>query len=147
MTDSQAARAVITGSYILFMINVLLEPSQRSKGSVINLKQRLFTKTRNASYAGYVILSNKAWDDTIDVFKDTGDSIVIFDAVETLVFNEEDSMKAMFGDDILDIVGRFSMKQSRNGVTKDLLAQSRRISDQLTKSMKKVVYDTLKEAA
>lgn len=145
MTDSQTARAVITGSYILFMINVLLEPSQRSKGSVINLKQRLFTKTRNASYVGYVILSNKAWDDTIDVFKDTGDSIVIFDAVETLVFNEEDAMKAMFGEDILDIVGRFSMKQSRNGVTKELLAQSRRISDQLTKSMKKVVYDFMKE--
>ena len=143
MTKSEKARAIITGSYILFLIDGLLDNSEKTKGSTIMLKQRLLSKTRKAQNMDYVVISNEAWANLIELYKDKRVSVVIFDAVEHLAFNEEEAMIKMFGQDFFDILWRFVSKQTPDKIEKEILKESREVVDVLTEQMKKLVYDKI----
>jgi hypothetical protein len=143
MTKSEKARAIITGSYILFLIDGLLDNANKTKGSTIMLKQRLLSKTRKVQNLKYIELSNEAWNLLLKKFEGSKVSLIIFDAVETLAFNEEKIMKKMYGDDIFNLLWRFITKQTPDDVDLKVLAESREITNELTKIMKKLVYDKL----
>lgn len=141
MTYTEEAKAIITGSYILYLIDSLLDKSEHSNGTTIQLKQKLLAKTKKANVKKLIDMSNVAWFDTIEEFKDRKMHLVIFDAVESLAFSESKVMEMMFGKDILDVVSRFAMKQSRDGVDNDILLESREITQALKKYMSKVIFN------
>ena len=144
-TTTEKAKAIILGSYILYMIDSLLDEDQQKNLTTIRLKQYLQAKTRVANVTKYIMMSNKAWDLTIQEFADEpGAKIVIFDAVETLAFHNERAMELVFGSKILDHVSRFSLRQTMDGVPRETLLCSRRICKSLKDNMSKVIFDNNK---
>ena len=144
-TKTQKAKAIILGSYILYMIDSLLDKSEHFNLTTIRLRQALQAKTKVSSVQRYIEMSNEAWATTIEEFKDENATIAIFDAVETLAFHNEEEMKMVFGNHILDHVGRFSLKQTRDGVSKEILMSSRRICKALKDNMGKVIFKNKEE--
>jgi len=141
MTIAQEAKSIILGSYILYLIDSLLDKNERSNATTIRLKQLLFSKTHKAQNAKYVKLSNKAWSMVIEQFKDKHMRLVIFDMVERLAFDNEKVMTDMFGVNLIPYVGQFSLKQTRDGVDNAILKESRIVSDALKKACEKVIFD------
>jgi len=143
MTETQRARGIITGSFILYLIDSILDKNQQNNLTTIRLKQYLQAKTRVANVSKYILMSNKAWNLTIQEFKDEiGIKIVIFDTVEMLAFDNEEAMELTFGSKILDHVSRFSLKQDRGGIERDVLLGSRRICKSLKDNMSKVIFES-----
>ena len=144
MTETSKAKAIIAGSYILYLIDFLLDKEGRNKGTTIRLKQALKKRTTDAANREYVDWSNEAWQMTIDQFKDKNMRLAIFDAVEMIGFLEEEAMKDMFGNNILDLISRFSYKHTYSGVSKEVLAESREVTKALIDNMIKVIFDNKK---
>jgi len=102
MTKSTEARAIITGSFILYLVGTMLDNQKRTFKEAKRLRKILLEQTSKAQYLPYVILSNKAWADTVSNFQEENHTLVIFDAVEFLSFGEEKAMTELFGDDFMD---------------------------------------------
>ncbi len=140
MTPSQEAKAVITASYLLYFIDNMCGVEMRMDSKTIKLKRRLFDRTRHKKYRRLILLSNKGWQDMVDQFKDQHLRVVVHDFIEYLAFNEEDSLTAMYGDDILDLISDVTIKYSGEA-DKEILAESRKICKGLTDITKKLVFD------
>ena len=142
MTKYQEAKAIIIGSFILYLIDYLLDKSQKSKATTIRLKQSIMKKTRakGNKYLPYVKMSDEAWKETVEHFKDKNYRIAIFDAVEFLAFDNEEIMTKMYGDDFLRLVSAFSLKQTFDGIEPGVLKESREVTRMLKKNTEKVLY-------
>ena len=145
MTKHNQISACIVGSFIQYMINSLLPTQEKYKGSVLALNQKLMAKTRKPEMTPYVILSNQAWSNTINAFEDEKIRLIVFDAIEYLSYDNEKVMKLMYGDDIITYVDRAVMKLSYSGTNKELFKESRKVTDELTKQMRKSVFDYVKD--
>jgi len=141
MTDTHIAQAVISGSYILYLIDGLLSTSDKSLGSTIRLKQALNAKVKNKRYNDYVELSNKAWATVVDMYRDENLKLVIFQAVETLYYNKFDIMNEFFGKHTATTLDRFVIKQTKDSVDSNIIKETNMISDALTKAMDKEIYN------
>ena len=146
MTKSSIARSIITGSFILFLVNSLVEGNRsQTIKEVKALRKMLLEQTSKAQYLEYVKMSNLAWQETVDMFKEQNYRMVIFDAVEFLSFGEEEAMTEMFGEDFMEVSGEFSFRFSDDNIPNDGLAESREICKILTKTLKRIVFDQVKE--
>ena len=141
MTKTQEATAIITGSYILYLIDALLDKTERNNLTTIRLRQVLFAQTSKAQNKDYVIMSNLAWGEVVKKYADANMHIAIFDAVESLAFAQEKSMTEMFGVNFIPYSTAFAYKQTRDGVTKEILKESREVTEALKKAVQKVVFD------
>ncbi len=146
MTETQKAQSIIIGSYMLYMIDGLMDQRGKTFGSTINLKQKLHSQTRNAQNLEYVMLSNKAWQMTVDKFKDKNYRIMIAQAVEGLYFNNEEVLELMYGKELVNLVWRFTCKQFKD-VTyeKEIIPETNIVVKDLTESMRKVIFDHLQK--
>ena len=145
MTKTTQAKAIIIGSYCMYLISALLDKSEQNNLTTIRLKQTLIAKTRVKDYLPYVEMSNLAWQKVIEQFKDDNMHIVIFDAVESLVFDNTDIMVKMYGKNIIPYTSAFSMKQASSNMDTKLLKESRIITDALKKSVEKIVFENKKD--
>ena len=144
LSRTHTAKAVITGSYILYLIDGLLTTSDRNLGSTIRLKQAINAKVKGEQYNDYVALSNNAWATVVDMYKDDNLSLAIFQAVETLYYNKFDLMQDFFGESTSATIDRFVMKQTKDGADSSIIKETNMICDSLTKAMDKEIYDYLK---
>ena len=144
MTKNREAQVIIYSSFVLYAINQLLDKEQQTKGSTIKLKQMLLSKTKNKAYNDYVILSNKAWHSVVEKYKDKNYRLVIFDFVESIVLDNYELFEEMYGKEITQVASNFSLKQTFDGVEKEILSESREITKALTDATRKVVYDYFK---
>ena len=144
LSETHTAQAVITGSYILYLIDGLLTTSDRNLGSTIRLKQSINAKVKGKQYNDYVALSNNAWATVVDMYKDDNLSLAIFQAVETLYYNKFDIMQDFFGESTSATIDRFVMKQTKDGADSSIIKETNMICDSLTKAMDKEIYDYLK---
>jgi len=141
MTKSEEARAIITGSFILYLADGLLGKSEKFHGTTILLNQLLRAKTKQAQNKEYVIMSNQAWAAVVEKHKDDNYRMAIFDAVEALGFNDEKIMEEMFGPRIIQAIANFALKQTRDGVDNEILKESRIITNELKAATQKVIFD------
>jgi len=141
LTKSEEARAIITGSFIIYMADALLGPTEKFHGTTILLMQLIRAKLRNKRYLAYVKMSDDAWVSVVEKYKDKNYRLAIFDAVESLGFNDEKIMKEMFGPRIIDVIARFALKQTRDGVDSKILKESRLITNELKAATQKVIFD------
>ncbi len=141
MTETQTGKSVIIGTFIVYVIKELLDKTQHSNGSTILLLQCLRAKLANPIYMKYVQASNDVWINVVNRFKDDNYSIVIFDIVEFLYYDEEEAMTLMYGKKLGDLVARFSLKQTMDGIDNDKLRQSRIVSKALIDETRKVLFD------
>ena len=144
LSKAHIAQAVITGSYILYLIDGLLTTSDKKLGSTIRLKQSINAKVKGKQYNDYVALSNNAWATVVDMYKDDNLSLAIFQAVETLYYNKFDIMQDFFGESTSATIDRFVMKQTKDGADSSIIKETNMICDSLTKAMDKEIYDYLK---
>lgn len=146
MTETQKAQGIIISSYILYMIDGLMDQRGKTFGSTINLKQKLHTQTRKAQNLDYVKLSNKAWQMTVDKYKDKNYRIMIAQAVESFYFNNETVLELMYGKELVNLVWRFTCKQFKD-VTyeKEIIPETNIVVKDLTESMRKVIFDHLQK--
>jgi hypothetical protein len=142
MTKHQEAKAIIIGSFILYLIDYLLDKSQKNKGSVIRLKQAIVKKTRarKGKYIPFIKMSDEAWKETVEMYKDKSYRIAIFDIVEFLAFDNEEIMEKMYGNQFLLLVSNFSLKQTFDGIEPEVLKESREVAQILKKNTEKVLY-------
>lgn len=146
MTETQKAQAIIVSSYILYLIDGLMSKKGRSFGSTINLKQKLMSQTRNAQNYDYVKLSNEAWAITVDKYKDKNYRIMIGQAVESLYFNNQEVLDLMYGEQLVNLVWRFTCKQLDDMVyEKAVIPETNIVTKDLTESMRKVIFDYLQK--
>jgi hypothetical protein len=144
LSRTHTAQAVITGSYILYLIDGLLTTSDKKLGSTIRLKQSINAKVKGKQYNDYVALSNNAWATVVDMYKDDNLRLAIFQAVETLYYNKFDIMQDFFGESTSATIDRFVMKQTKDGADSSIIKETNMICDSLTKAMDKEIYDYLK---
>ena len=145
VTDTQKAQAIIISSYMLYLIDALLDKKARSFGSTINLKQKLFSQTRNAQNLDYVKLSNEAWMMTVDKYKDENYRIMIGNAIERFYFDNEECLSLVYGKHLVDLVWRFTCKQlDDKNIESDIIKETNIVTKDLTESMRKVIFDYFK---
>ena len=144
LSKAHIAKSVITGSYILYLIDGLLTTSDKNLGSTIRLKQSINAKVKGKQYNDYVALSNNAWATVVDMYKDDNLRLAIFQAVETLYYNKFDIMQDFFGESTSATIDRFVMKQTKDGADSSIIKETNMICDSLTKAMDKEIYDYLK---
>jgi hypothetical protein len=144
LSETHIAQAVITGSYILYLIDGLLTTSEKNLGSTIRLKQAINAKVKGKQYNDYVALSNNAWATVVDMYKDNNLRLVIFQAVETLYYNKFDIMQEFFSESTSSTIDRFVMKQTKDSVDSSIIKETNMICDSLTKAMDKEIYHYLK---
>jgi hypothetical protein len=144
LSETHIAQAVITGSYILYLIDGLLTTSEKNLGSTIRLKQAINAKVKGNQYNDYVALSNNAWATVVDMYKDNNLRLVIFQAVETLYYNKFDIMQEFFSESTSSTIDRFVMKQTKDSVDSSIIKETNMICDSLTKAMDKEIYHYLK---
>ena len=146
MTEASKSKAIIIGSFCLYLIN-LASMRDQTKGSVIRLKQKLFAQTRKPVNLHLVKLSNDAWQIVVDKYENQTMRIMLADATEMLVLDEEKAMKEVYGDDIVDLAYRASTKiqQDDSDAEPGIIKESREITEALIDASRKVVFDYLKE--
>jgi len=144
-TKTMIAKGVITSSYILYLIDYLLDKSDRMNGSTIRLKQMLFGRTKVPDAKIYIDMSNTAWQSVVKEYEDANMRLVLAHAVEQLFFKEEEAMVAMYGQSINDIVCRFVDKHMRNDIDSALIRETNLICMSLNKALKKAVFDNKRE--
>jgi len=140
MTKSEA-KAVMNGSMILYMLDSLLPKAEQSKTTVIRVKQMIRGKLRNSKYIPLIKLSNEAWDNTIEKFKGNNYRILVYDFVEMVVMNEEQSMNEFFGASFSDVAFRYSLKNAIPNLEQQLYKESREVSKEVTDQIRKVLHD------
>jgi hypothetical protein len=143
MTKSEYARGVITGSFVLYFIDYLLDRSEKSKGSVIMLKQRILSKNKKVKNIPIIKTADKAWNELVEHFKDRKMHVYIWDAVERMVENEEEAFIKVYGKDSIALVNSFVMKTTPDDYDKQALKESREVTDTLKDILKKVVFDEI----
>jgi len=141
MTKTEKAKSIIVGSFILYLINSLLDETEQNNATTIRLFQLLRSKTSQAQNKAYIELSNKAWSMTIKDFSGKDYRIAIFDAVESLAFAEQDVCTKMYGSNFLPYSTSFCYKQTSDETSKDVLKESREVTKTLIKNIQKVVFD------
>jgi hypothetical protein len=145
MDKVSEARAIITASYILFLIDGLLDASEKNKGSVIALKQALLSKTTTAKSKCYVEISNEGWASMVKYYSKENKRLYIWDAVENLAYSEYENMTKVFGKNIFNLINSFVAKQTPVEYDKKVLAESREVTDRLTFYMKKLIRKIIKK--
>ena len=145
MTKSEVAQTIVFGSFILYAIDSLLDKAQRNNVTTIRLKQCLFAKTSRAEHYQYVEMSNDAWSNVIEKFSDNNYRIAIFQFVETLGFEVEELMTKMYGNNFIQYVSSFSLKNTKDGTTKEILKETREVSKSLIQETRKIIFDKKKE--
>ncbi len=140
MTKSEA-KAIMTGSMILYMLDELLPKSEQTKTTVIRVKQMIRGKLLDKKYIPLVKLTNQAWDNTIAAFKGKNYKLLIYDFVEMVVMNEEQPMNDFFGAQFSEVAFRYSVKNAVPDLEKQLYKQSREISKEITNQIRKVLHD------
>ena len=145
VTDTQKAQAIIISSYMLYLIDGLMDKKGKSFGSTINLKQKLFSQTRNAQNLDYVKLSNEAWMMTVDKYKNENYRIMIGHAIERFYFDNERVLELMYGRGLVDLVWRFTCKQlGDDKIDHQIIKETNIVMKDLTESMRKVIFDYFK---
>lgn len=134
-------RAIIYGSFIAYAIDSLLVKEDKSKGSVIRLKQAVISKIVKQEYVDYIKLSNKVWNNTVNFYADKNFKIIVPEFIETLGFHEEKIMKEFYGNNFLDLVGNFSLKLSQENSDRKILLETREFTDGIIKNAKKDILE------
>jgi len=142
MTKNNEAQAIIYGSFILYAIDALLNKSQRNNLTTIRLRQYLFAQTSKAKNREYVQMSNKAWSDVVETFSENNYRIAIFQFVESIGFEVEDLMTEMYGNNFIQYISSFALKQTMDGTSKEILKETREVSKALVDATRKVVFDS-----
>jgi len=145
LTKHEEATAVIIGSMLMYATDFLIDKSKRNSLTAIRLRQALNTKLKNKKYNEYVTLSNKAWSKTIDQFKDDDIQITVPQFVENLAFDKFDLMKEFYGNNIIDLADRFSIKHTMLNTPKKYVQDTRKVTDALKKHISKELYEYFKE--
>jgi hypothetical protein len=140
MTKQQEAKSIIIASFMLYLIDSVLDPKDKTNATTIRLKQLLRTKTSIAQNKAYVEMSNQAWADTIEDLKDGNYRIAIFDAIEYLAFDNEEILTKMFGPNIITYASAFALKQTKGGIDKEILEESRIVTQRLKKNTERILY-------
>lgn len=137
MTETFRLRAIMVGSYILYLIGHL-DQIDKTKGSVINLRQLLFSKVSKEDRS-LSKLADIAWNEVAsEMPKNNVYSIGV--AIESLYFAFEKELKGYFGENISDIITRATIKLPNDDRgTKP----SYKLVDALKSSVHKVVYNHL----
>ena len=146
MTENQRMQSILYSSYLMYLLDAHLEDKNRQKGSVIKLKQKLLKYLREEKNKDLVQLSNDIWFELINEYKDKNYHIVVFDAIESLVFEAEEYLTKAYGGSFLQQAANVVYKITGNDeVPKEYLKESREIMDRLIELTRKRVYDYLKE--
>jgi len=104
--------AIIISSFIVMFIDLFLKKEHKSRGSTINLRQKILSKIKNEEYNHLQPLENKIWQNIVDKYKDKEATIVVFDAVEFLAYETEQEMKTIYNQDFFNLIDRFVLKES-----------------------------------
>lgn len=132
-------QAIICGSFIAYLLS-LHDKAEQSKGSIIKLRQYILKQTRNVRNIKMVEASNIAWDSVVAKHKDEHLAIVPALVIESLAFSFEEQLKEFFGNDILNLVVRYSEKFQISNIN-DFAKDSYIVADSLKDATRKVVYD------
>jgi hypothetical protein len=144
VTETNKIKVVLTSAYILYLANGLLDKQEKTNLSTIRLTNMLFKQNSKKENIEFVELSNVAWANVVQKFKNDNMRLAIFQAVETLWFNNLDPMVETYGQHSTDVVLRFVDKQAKNGASSDIIKETNIVVDCLTEEANKVIFDYLK---
>jgi len=159
ITCSKDVKAKIYGSFILFMIDNLLDDNDKKKGVVIKFRQQLAkvvipknqfvivrdSKNVDQKRIDIANLSNKIWSKTIAAYKDSEKAeIVLGDFIEMLVLDEQKDFETVFGSEIIDLSFKVSLKISPENVDPKRIKMSREITKTLIDFTRKESYEYCK---
>jgi len=147
VTRSQSI-AIVAGSIILGLIRSMNQ-KERFKGSTITLVDyvKKGIVNANASLSERQELANAckiSMEQLLDQFR--GTDIVILQIaifVESLSFSFEKELTDFYGNEYINIMSRFTIKQFMDSKT---ARESYLLSDQLRDNIRKIVFDNMKES-
>ena len=140
-------QAIIYGSFLLYMIDVLLTPKEKTNGTTIRLKQLIKSKISKKEYIPIRVLSNEAWFKAVDEVKDKNLQIAVFQFVENLVLDNVDIFKDFYGERILELAGNFAFKHTLDlddELLHKVVRDTAELTDSLKKNTSKVIYEESK---
>ena len=113
-------KALIIGSYIVYILNNMVPVADKSHGSVIRLKQSLLSVLRKqdkTKSADAINQADKVWQEVLEEF--SGTYILPATMIEALYFNHEQDMIETFGSKISNLVIRYTEKHQNNNHARD----------------------------
>jgi len=144
MKCEREAKAVIYSSFVIFSIDTLLTREDRTKGSVIKLRQNIAKELMQKRFEPLISLSNKIWIELFETFSNKNMKIVVSDFIEFIVLENSDIFTEFYSKNFVDNAWNASFKVSQEGVSKEILASSREVTNELFKIAGKKIYDYCK---
>ena len=147
MTKHEHAKAVITASILLYMLDLHVTAEDKRKGSVAKVRQALRAKLRNEKNKELIRLSNKAWEDTINEYANREPRYRIYasDFIEMITMENYDALVKYLGAaKVYDII-RMCQKLLEIGIPKEIIAESREITRFMKEAISKAAYEYTKE--
>jgi len=144
MTCSETAKVIVYSSFMLYMLDNLLDAQEKAKGSTIRLKQVLRAKTVSEDHLEVAELSNKVWSQTIEKHKEENRKLLLGDFFDMVLLEEEKAFTKMYGDDIVQLIYRFALNMTEEGTPKEIVEDSRIVTKTLINLTRKHVFEYCK---
>ena len=144
MTKSSKIKALIIGSYILYLCN-LMDKEERHKGSTISLVDWMLKKSKKVKIDNkteIVKLADDIWQRVLTEYSNDNIKIAVAIVIETLYFNHQAEMDEVYGQELSNRIMRMTDKQSFGDIS-EYAKDSYSVSDSLTESTRKLVFDYL----
>lgn len=146
MTPSERIQATLCGSYILVLL--MQHKELQSKGSVARLRQKLQSILRKQG-KDLAKLADEAYNYVKEELKDRRIAIDTSVVSESLLFDFENQMKKLFGNNIVELVDRANQKlfveDTGEFEKSDVVSDSYMVADMLKESIRKYTFDYMKD--
>ena len=130
-------KAILVSSMLLYILDNHLSPEDKTKGSVINMKQQLLGKLRSTKRLDLVKKSNEIWQKTIDEHKHK--RIYVSDFIESILMENYYFLVEEYGKQQMYRFVTAAQKLLEVGIDKEVLKESREIVQFITKEIENAV--------
>ena len=128
--------AAFVGAMIIALIFGFLDDKEKMRGTTIRLKQALLSKLRFCDM-NMAKLANIAFQRVLTEIEGKGLTMYASTVIESLFFASESKMRAMYGNEISNIVSNFTIKIDNFGDDEEVHKNSYKVADMLSLEFKK----------
>jgi len=139
MTKTEEAKSVIILSFIVFFIDNYVD--EKTKGSVIRVKQAILSKIKNKKYNTYIMLSNDVFSNLVKEYEGRDIEVYAWDLIDMIYSSEHKVINKFLGYDFYTILGTMIYKITPDVYDTEVLKTSRAVTKSLIDTTRKIIFD------
>ena len=131
-------QSIILSAFIVMLLTHL-DKADQHRGSVVRLRQILFTELKKGN-RDLVVMADEAYDEIKMKYVDKQLELDLGITIEAMSFKLEDAMIQTYGEHILDIISRACLKVTLDGLNQKQRTDSYMVANDLIDSLRSIVH-------